>query len=212
MSDLFYRTLRIFGRVVFRVVSARKILHPERARRKGAYLLAANHLCAYDAPLLVISTPRVIDWMSVVELFQNPLSRWFLTAFGALPLDRGKVDTSTVRKVARLLRAGRVVGIFPEGKIRVGEESVLRSGQIDPGVCKLAQLTGAPVLPCVVLGGENFQRWTSWLPGARTRWTVAFGEPVFPREEPDRDTAQRAMAEDITQAMRSLSQEVAAYV
>jgi hypothetical protein len=41
---------------------------------------------------------------------------------------------------------------------------------------------------------------------------VAFGEPVFPREEPDRNTAQRAMAEDITQAMRSLSQEVAAYV
>jgi 1-acyl-sn-glycerol-3-phosphate acyltransferase len=212
MSDLFYRAVRLFGRVVFRVISVRKILHPERARRKGAYLLAANHLCAYDAPLLIISTPRIIDWMSVVELFQNPLSRWFLTTFGALPLDRGKVDTVTVRKVARLLRAGRVVGMFPEGKIREGDESVLRSGQIDPGVCKLAQLTGAPVLPCVVLGGEKFRRWTSWLPGARTRWTVAFGEPIFPREEPDRSAAQLAMAEEITLALRALGREVEGYV
>ena len=212
MSDIFHRTVRLIGRMVFRLASAPKILHAERARRSGAYLLAANHAAAYDAPLIITANPRVMYWLSVVEIFRHPFSRWFLSAFGALPLNRAKVDTATVRKVARLLSAGQVVGIFPEGGVRHGEDSVLRSGGIDSGVCKLAQLASVPVLPCVVLGGEKFQRWTSWLPGARTRWAVAFGEPIFPRAEPDRITAQAAMEEEITLALRALGTEVAGYV
>jgi len=184
----------------------------ERARLTGAYLLAANHAAVYDAPLIIAATPRVIYWLSVVEIFRHPLSRWFLNAFGALPLDREKVDTMTMRKVVRLLDAGQVVGIFPEGGLRNDEDTVLRSGRIDSGVCKLAQLAKVPVLPCVVLGGEKFYRWTNWLPGARTRWAVAFGEPILPRSEPDRVTAQAAMAEEITLALRALSVEAAAYV
>jgi 1-acyl-sn-glycerol-3-phosphate acyltransferase len=212
MSEIFYRTVRAVGSEIFRFASAPKILHAERARLDGAYLLAANHTCPYDAPLLIAATPRVIYWLSIVELFQNPLSRWFMSAFGALPLDRSKTDTVTVRKMSRLLRAGKVVGIFPEGGLRHDEGSVLQSGTIDDGVCKLAQLTGVPVLPCVVLGGEQFRRWTSWLPGARTRWAVAFGEPIPPRRVPDLASARAAMVEEITRALRALRSEVAAYV
>jgi len=212
MSEQFHRTVRFIGRTVFRLASTPKILHLERARLTGAYLLAANHAAVYDAPLIIAATPRVIYWLSVVEIFRHPLSRWFLNAFGALPLDREKVDTMTMRKVVRLLDAGQVVGIFPEGGLRNDEDTVLRSGRIDSGVCKLAQLAKVPVLPCVVLGGEKFYRWTNWLPGARTRWAVAFGEPILPRSEPDRVTAQAAMAEEITLALRALSVEAAAYV
>jgi len=211
MSKLFYRTVRAFGRTVFLFASSPRILHAERARLRGAYLLAANHTCAYDVALLCAATPRVIHWVSIVELFQHPLSRWFLTAFGALPLDRSKTDTVTVRRLARLLQDGRVVGIFPEGGLRDDEQSVLQSGTIDDGVCKLARLADVPVLPCVVLGGEQFRRWTSWLPGARTRWVVAFGEPIAPRRAPNRATARAAMVEEITLALRALRLEAAAH-
>jgi 1-acyl-sn-glycerol-3-phosphate acyltransferase len=212
MSELFYRTVRTIGRGVFSLASAPRVLHAERAPRDGAYLLAANHTCAYDAPLLIAANPRMIHWLSIVELYRRPLSRWFLKAFGVLPLDRSKVDTVTVRKMTRLLKAGRIVGIFPEGGVRRNEDSVLSSGSIESGVCKLAQLAGVPVLPCVVLGAEKFHRWTSWLPGARTRWAVAFGDLIQPRAVPDRATARAAMAEEITLAMRVLHAEAAAYV
>ncbi|MEI9893624.1 MAG: lysophospholipid acyltransferase family protein [Chthoniobacter sp.] len=212
MSELFYRTVRTIGSAIFFLASAPRVLHAERAPRHGAYLLAANHTCAYDAPLLIAVNPRMIHWLSIVELFRHPLSRWFMMAFGALPLDRSKADTLTVRKLTRLLKAGRVVGIFPEGGVRANENSVLQSGAIESGICKLAQLAGVPVLPCVVLGAGKFRHWTSWLPGARTRWAVAFGELIQPRVEPDRLTARAAMAEEITLALRALSQEVAAYV
>jgi 1-acyl-sn-glycerol-3-phosphate acyltransferase len=212
MSELFYRTVRAVGTTIFQFASVPRIFHAERAGMTGAYLLAANHTCPYDAPLLVAATPRVIYWLSIVELFQNPLSRWFLRAFGALPLDRSTTDTVTVRRLARLLDAGQVVGIFPEGGLRQNETSVLNSGTIDPGVCKLAQMADVPVLPCVVLGGEKFRRWQNWLPGARTTWVVAFGEPIRPQVKPDRASARTAMAEEITAALRALRAEVEAYV
>jgi 1-acyl-sn-glycerol-3-phosphate acyltransferase len=207
MSELFYRAVRLVGGAIFRIASAPRILHAERARRPGAYLLASNHESAFDAPLLIAATPRVIYWLSIVEVFRHPAMRWFLTGMKASPLDRSRVDTVTVRKIVRYLRAGRVVGIFPEGGLRRGEDSVLRKGGIHEGVCELALLARAPVLPCVVLGGEQFARWTRWMPGARTRWTVVFGEPIFPHEDADRKSACKAMAEEITLALRALSVE-----
>ena len=212
MSELFYRTVRTIGRAVFFLASTPRVLHAERASRRGAYLLAANHACAYDAPLLIVANPRMIHWLSIVELYRHPLSRWFLNAFGVLPLDRSKVDTVTVRQIVRLLKTGRIVGIFPEGGVRHDEDSVLHSGSIESGICKLAQLAGVPVLPCVVLGAEKFRHWTSWLPGARTRWAVAFGELIQPHATPDRATARAAMAEEITLALRALQAEAEGYV
>jgi 1-acyl-sn-glycerol-3-phosphate acyltransferase len=212
MSERFYKAVRLIGGRIFRHASESRILHVERTTRPGAYLLAANHISPYDAPLLIATTPRVIHWLSIVEIFRHPFVGWFLRGVGAEPLDRGKVDTRTVRAIVRHLRAGQVVGIFPEGAVRSGAKSVLAEGSIHDGVCKLAQLARVPVLPCVVLGGEKFARWTCWLPGARTRWAVAFGEPIFPGENPDREASRSAMAEEITHALRALQTEIASYV
>jgi 1-acyl-sn-glycerol-3-phosphate acyltransferase len=112
----------------------------------------------------------------------------------------------------RHLRGGQVVGIFPEGEVRQGGTSVLAGGTIHDGVCKLAQLAGVPVLPCVVLGGEKFSRWTCWLPGARTRWVVAYGEAIFPHQAPDRRKESSAMADELAASLRALQTEVADYV
>jgi len=70
VSELFYRAVRFVGRGVFRVASAPRILHAERAERPGAYLLAANHESVFDAPLLTAATPRVIYWLSITEIFR----------------------------------------------------------------------------------------------------------------------------------------------
>jgi 1-acyl-sn-glycerol-3-phosphate acyltransferase len=212
VSELFYQSIRAFGRVVFRVASRPLILHRERAARPGAYLLAANHESPFDAALLIAATPRVIYWLSIVEIFRPPFARWFLTSMLAAPLDRTRADTATVRRVTRQLRAGCVVGLFPEGSMRTGPESVLAGGALRDGVARLAELERVPVLPCVVLGGGKFHRWPSWLPLARTRWAVAFGEPLdFPRSV-DRETARRIFTAQIEAALRQLRDEIQAHV
>ena len=208
MSELFYKSIRLLGSAVFRVASRPLILHPERAARPGAFLLAANHASPFDAALLIASTPRVIYWLSIVELFRHPFTRWFLSSMLAAPLDRSRVDTKTVRTIARHLRAGRVVGFFPEGGVRSGSESVLAGGELKEGVARIAELARVPVLPCVVLGGEKFSTWTNWLPLFRTRWAVAFGEPIeLPRGD-DRETARRDFLHALEQALRKLRDEI----
>ena len=212
MSELFYHAVRVVGTPVFSVASRPLLLHRERAARPGGYLLAANHESAFDAALLIATTPRVIYWLSIVELFQHPLSRWFLSAMGASPLDRSRADTTTVRTITGHLRAGRVVGIFPEGRLRTGAESVLESGALNDGVTRLAQIARVPVVPCVIVGGRKFSRWQNWLPLRRTRWAVAYGEPLHLRAELGREGARAALRDELQRALVSLHEEVRAHV
>lgn len=207
MSELFYKAMRCFGGVVFRVASDPIVLHRERADRPGAYLLAANHASVFDAALLIAATPRVIHWLSIVELFRHPFTRWFLSSMLALPLDRGRADTMTVRKLVKRLRAGKVAGLFPEGELRGGADSVLAGGRLKDGVAKLAELASVPVLPCVIVGGEKFYHWANWLPLFRTRWAVCYGEPIG--LGPD---GRDALVRKLEIALRALHEEVKAYV
>lgn len=208
MSEAFYKSIRLIGSAVFRVASRPLILHPERAARPGAYLLAANHESPFDAALLIAATPRVIYWLSIVELFRHPFTRWFLSSMLAAPLDRSRVDTTTVRIITRHLRAGRVVGLFPEGGVRTGAGSVLQGGEIREGVARIAEIARVPVLPCVVLGGRKFFQWWNWLPLFRTRWAVAFGEPITLPRGGD----HQAFTRTLEAALRRLRDEIQAHV
>lgn len=212
MSELFYKGIRAWGQAVFGVASRPLILHGERAERPGAYLLAANHESPFDAALLIAATPRVIYWLSIVELFQNPFTRWFLASMLAAPLDRSRVDTTTVRTIARHLRSGRVVGLFPEGTVRTGADSVLAGGPLKDGIAKLAELGRVPVLPCVVVGGRKFHHWVNWLPIFRTRWAVAFGEPIELPRGGDREAAHRNFTRELEGALRGLHEEIKTHV
>jgi 1-acyl-sn-glycerol-3-phosphate acyltransferase len=211
VSETFYKVLRCVGRAVFAVSSRPLILHRERAARPGAYLLVANHESPFDSALLIAAVPRVVYWLSIVELFRNPVSRWFLRSMLAAPLDRSRADTVTVRVIVRHLRAGRVVGLFPEGGLRSGAESVLEGGELNDGFARLAELARVPVLPCVVIGGENFRRWTSWLPLRRTRWAAAFGASIeFPSWK-DRDAARAEFISKVEESLRQLRDEIRTY-
>ncbi len=212
MNVALYKTIRRVGCAVFRIVGAPTVLHRERGAGAGVggCLLAANHTSAFDVPLLIVATPRPIHWLSIVELFRKPWWRWFLNAYGALPLDRSKPDAATTRRVVRLLKGGRMVGLFPEGRFRRGADSVLRGGEFDAGVCGLAQLAGVPILPCVVLGSEQFERWTSWLPLRGTKFAIAYGEPIFPRQDLPKPEARALMQRELRAAFLALHAEVGA--
>ncbi len=212
MSALFYRIVRAVGSPAFSIASRPLVLHRERAARAGGWLLAANHESPFDAALLVATTPRVIYWLSIVELFQHPLSRWFLSSMGAMPLDRSRPDPQTVRSVTRHLRAGQVVGIFPEGGLRDDEASVFTTGEMKDGVARLAEIARVPVVPCVVAGGAKFSRWQNWLPLRRTRWAVAYGEPIHLRRELGRESARTALRVELQRALVALREEVRGYV
>jgi 1-acyl-sn-glycerol-3-phosphate acyltransferase len=207
LSDLFYNLVFCAGCPAFAVSASPTILHRERARREGAFLLAANHLSPYDVPCLIKETPRVLDFVSIVEVFRNPVVALFYSSMGAFPLDRGRADVAGTRVIFDRLRRGRAVAIFPEGRIRPESESVLHGARFKDGVVRLAQLAGVPIVPCAIVGTAAYHRVSAWLPLRRTRYGINYGNPIMPSEDLSKmQAALRQAYLDLYEELRSAMQ------
>jgi 1-acyl-sn-glycerol-3-phosphate acyltransferase len=204
VSDWFYNFIYYTWRPAFIVSSSPVVLHIDRARRQGAYILASNHLSPFDVAVLIKETPRLLDFVSVTEVFRNPLVAWFYGNMNAFPLDRGRVDTGTTRIILERLRRGRVVALFPEGRIRPESESIVHGGPFKPGVLRLARIANVPIIPVVVLGTIGYHRMSNWLPLRRTRYGINYGNPI----EPDPTDETGKLEEALRLAYRSLYEEL----
>ena len=213
MSDAMYKWVVRIGYHAFWVSSRPVVLHRDRvAGRDGPYILAPNHLSPYDVPCLMAEMPRwkLLDFVSITELFQNRLSAWFLNSVNAFPLNRSRADSPTVRIILDRLANGRIIAMFPEGGFRSEANSVLNGGEIKPGVAKLAQLADVPVIPCVVLGTKAYSKPTSWLPLKRVRYGIAYGNPLHVSKDLDEAEARAAFLLELKRAYRSLHAELLA--
>ncbi|MBC7835821.1 MAG: 1-acyl-sn-glycerol-3-phosphate acyltransferase [Phycisphaerales bacterium] len=185
MSDAFYRTVRFLGSPVVWINSKPVVIGADRVPTTGRCLIAATHQSPYDVPLLMRHTPRLLDFVSIVEVFRNPLVAWFYRSLNAFPLDRSRPDVKTVRIIVDRLKRSRAVVIFPEGGIRKGADSVVHTRRIRPGCGRIARLTGAAITPCVVINSQVYSRSVSWLPLRRTRYGLIYGTPIDPALGPD---------------------------
>lgn len=159
------------------------IIPPPTPIPKGPLLLAANHVSHFDPPILGAFSPRQIDWMAMEELFRNPMAGRALRALGAFPVVRGTADRAAIRTALARLKAGALVGIFPEGGIRAGEVSILGGAPMRPGVAVLAMMADVPVVPCVILGSERLYLKENWRLFRRIPVWIAFGSAL--RINPD---------------------------
>ncbi len=187
MKEWFYYLVYFIGCQPMWLTGSPLLLHRDRSRRKGPYILVCTHFSPYDVAILIYHTPRVLDFVSVVEVFRHPLSRWFLSNMGSFPLDRWKPDSGTVRTIIDRLKANRVVAMFPEGNLRTEETSVLNGGKLKAGVGRIAKMAGVPILPCVLVGSRAYHSWKNWMPFKRIKYGLIYGEPfeVATDEETD---------------------------
>jgi len=100
--------------------------------------------------------------------------------------------------------------MFPEAGIRTWETSVLNGGAIKPGIARLAETAGVPVIPAVVLGSGKYAGFWSWAPLQRTRIGIAFGEPLRVRQDENVEQARRDFLDQLTRSMRELAAELTA--
>jgi 1-acyl-sn-glycerol-3-phosphate acyltransferase len=181
MSDLFYNVVRYTGSHVFFLTSRAVVIGDQHVRRHGAFIVAATHSSPYDVPILIRHTHRMVDFVSTVEVFgQGRLFAAFYRALNAFPLDRSRPDGRTVRTILDRLARGRVVAMFPEGGIRKEQHAVYVTRKIKPGIGRIANLAGVPIVPVVIQNSIAYARPTSWLPIRRVRYGVIYGEPLMP--------------------------------
>lgn len=164
-----YRFGRWFGRAVLPWGFRLRVHHVERVPLSGPVVLVANHSSLLDGPLLFGQLPRDPVFLIKSEMFRGALG-WFLRRLGQLPVRRGEPDRRPLLAAVRLLRAGGVVAVFPEGTRGDGGVATAQNG-----AAWLARSSGAVVLPVVCRG-------TYRAPGQRRRYfpkvDVLFGEPM----------------------------------
>src|SRR5690242_9398197 len=142
MSDWYYRIVRDLGYHAFFVSSSPLVLHKERVPKRGGCLIAPTHFSAYDIPCLMATIWRPLDFVSIQELFEKPLVKWFFTNMNAMPLERWRVDPKTTRMILDRLERGRAVVMFPEGRIPDESDSVLAGGTFKTSALRLARVAG----------------------------------------------------------------------
>ena len=210
MSDAYYNFVWAIGTHAFWVSSRATVLHRDRLKRPGAYILASTHLSPFDVAVLIAKSPRKLDWVSIVEVFRKPFTGWFYGSMNAFPLDRSRPDSPTVRVILDRLARGRVIAMFPEGNIRTPETSVLSGGHFKPGVARIAQLADVPVIPCVVLGADAYKRVRSWMPIKRVRYGINIGEPLTVRKDLEKHEATTEFGDRLRSAYLELHEELKA--
>jgi 1-acyl-sn-glycerol-3-phosphate acyltransferase len=145
--------------------------------REGPIILAANHISNAD-PVLVGAwlTPalgRRIHWLGKKEMFDWPVVGWVARNGGVLPVDRGAADAEAFRMASRVLEAGQVLVIFPEGtRSPTGELQ-----QPKDGLAMLALRTGATVVPIGISNTDRVWPRGRKIPRLGGHATMRIGEP-----------------------------------
>jgi 1-acyl-sn-glycerol-3-phosphate acyltransferase len=163
------RVLVKFGTELLCLVDAPEI---ETVPQKGPLIVVSNHTGQLEVAVFFgqLATRPITGWAKM-EAWDNAFLSWLFTLWGLIPVRRGEGDTSALRKALKALKDGYIFGIAPEGtRNRTG-----RLIRAQPGAAMLAVHSGAPVLPVVHWGGENFLR---NLPRfKRTDFHIRVGEP-----------------------------------
>ncbi|MCG8403636.1 MAG: MFS transporter [Phycisphaerales bacterium] len=162
----------------------------------GPVIVAANHNSTLDPFVLGATSPnRVPGYMIAVEYARIPIFRRLVEAVECVPVNRSGVDTASVKAALRHLAAGKLLGIFPQGRVQNPAETP----KVREGVGMLALRSGATVIPAYISGIKYSDSVVGPLL-KRHHAVVRYGPPVdlsrWKDREKDRDI-YREVAEHI---------------
>ncbi|MBI5037434.1 MAG: 1-acyl-sn-glycerol-3-phosphate acyltransferase [Candidatus Kerfeldbacteria bacterium] len=175
MYRLFFRLLRPLGRRVITPVTG-----TENIPQKPPYILALNHVGFFDGPAIAMTMlPYLAEPIQFLtldimwRLWGGPLATRY---WGMVRLQPGNVRGSLERMI-ELARAGKTVGIFPEGG-RNTHPPQLMLGKT--GAIRMALATGVPLIPVGIQNTMGFSMLSSFASFLRPDRHIAihFGKPL----------------------------------
>jgi 1-acyl-sn-glycerol-3-phosphate acyltransferase len=174
----------------------------ENVPQTGAAVLVATHRSWLDPACMGAACPRPIRFLMMDRVYRLWWAHWFFRGARTVPVDTsGAASIVGLRRAMRLLRAGELIGVFPEGRV-ANEASPL---PLRPGAALLAVRGRAPVIPVAIHGAAR-----AWPHGRRwpgpARVAVRIGPPLHPEAAGDRSAIERLL-QRIGEALRKLEAE-----
>lgn len=177
---MLYRISQFIVRILFQLYFRLRIEGKEHIPKEGGYIIVANHASYLDPLLICTIVPRIIHYLTyAVYYYMQPL-HWYCKRVHCIPIKKNGKDISALKKTLRLLKAGELIGIFPEG----ARSSTGQLQQAEPGVALIALKAKVPILPVGIRGAyEAFPRGSKF-PKPRAI-TITFGKPFRIEEHID---------------------------
>ncbi|MDQ3165673.1 MAG: 1-acyl-sn-glycerol-3-phosphate acyltransferase [Actinomycetota bacterium] len=154
MRDLTYPGVVLAARAAMKALGIQLQLRgTEHVPRSGGAVLACSHVSYLDfifAGWAAQPSGRLVRFMAKQEVFNHRLSGPAMRSLHHIPVDRGR-GLESYATALDYLRAGEIVGIFPEATIsRSFELKTFKSGAV-----RMAAAVGVPLIPVVVWGTQR---------------------------------------------------------
>jgi 1-acyl-sn-glycerol-3-phosphate acyltransferase len=139
-----------------------RLVGEENVPATGGAIVAANHIATGETYVVPAMLSRPMVYPAKAELFKgdrgpgSAVVAWFLKSVGMVPLDRsgGRVSLSGLEPILDALKAGGLVGIYPEGTR--SPDGRLYKGRT--GVARMALAAGVPIIPVGVAHTETVKK------------------------------------------------------
>ena len=136
---------------LFRFLFRPTIIGTENIPAEGRVILAGNHTHFMDCITVAASTKRVVHFLAKSELLEPPYKRYF-EPFGIIPVHRGQKDKAALSSAIEVLEDDKVIGLFPEGKVKLESEAEFTITPFKFGAVKMAHETGTRIVPFSITG------------------------------------------------------------
>lgn len=193
---MFYRFCRTAVRVVMLFVFRFEFKGQENIPQSGGVILAYNHRSNWDPIIAGLSSPRQLTFMAKEELFKIPAFAWIIRKLGAFPIKRGKADVGAMKASLSILKEGKCMLMFPEGR-RIKDGKTVKA---KAGVAVIAQHAQVKIIPACISGDYK------WLHKIK----VTYGKPISLEEYYESRLEQKELqeiADGVLNAIRKLNEE-----
>jgi len=157
----------------------------------GGALLAINHTSFLDFALSGVPAnlrgKRLVRFMAKDAVFKHPVGGPLMRGMKHIPVDRDN-GSQSFRDAVRYLKAGELVGIFPEATM----SRAMDVKEIKSGAVRIAVAAKVPIIPMCVFGGARLLSYGHRDFSRGTTVAMTVGAPMhFTRaDNPDEATEQ----------------------
>lgn len=150
VSPTLYKVMRPFLKALFYILFQPRIKGKENIPKEGGAVIAGNHVFVIDPFLIGCCTKRCLHFLAKYEIYNTKFISYLMNKAGMIPVHRQRKDHAALEAAEEYLKAGALIGIFPETTII--KPKGVRILPFRMGAIKMAYDTNVPVIPVTING------------------------------------------------------------
>ena len=147
---MLYIIAKIKFLIIFKLFFRLKVTGQQNIPQDGPFIIVANHSSLLDPVILGVSVRPKVIFVAAAYLFKIGWLGYLLRKANSIPV-QGENDISSLKRALKILQAGGVLGIFPEG----GVDRQKNNLPIKAGAAFLATRVGVPIVPIKIKGADK---------------------------------------------------------